>query len=231
MVDQRQKTIVLTLALMLAFYTVLLPAWLESRRAYGELVTDIASRCFPLLRIAGSVRAEGKSTITSTYIMRDPQSGGFGMVKQRLLSVPDLPLGVAASLGMAFLPWVRRLILVPLTTLWILLLHVGLTCLTALRIAMILGGPRRSPSELNGSLANAVEAIARYRDVSPVLILLLVGAMCVLVRPKLESSGRCLSSPCPRRRASLSKTRETIWFPIKGPYIKLKSRVHRRFWQ
>jgi len=194
MVDQRQKTIVLTLALTLLFYLALLPAWLESRRSYGELVTNTASRCLPLLGIAGSVRAEGESTITSTYIMRDPQSGGWGMVKQRLLSIPDLPLGVAACLGMAFLPWVRRLLLVPLTILWILLLHVGLTCLTALRIAMILGGPRRSPSELNTSLSNTVEAIARYRDVSPVLILLFVGAMYLLVRPKLKSPGRRVAS-------------------------------------
>jgi hypothetical protein len=167
----RQKAIILAFILILVLYLLLLPVWMRMQMPYGRLVAAVSSL---ILSGSGVGSVHMTSHGTTTYILRDPQSGGWGRINQRLLSVPDLPLAIAVTLGMTFLTWTRRSMLALAAILCLFLIHIALTCVTAFRLHGVLAGPRLSSSELDGKLHGTAEAVGSYRDIAPIAVLFLI---------------------------------------------------------
>lgn len=184
----KPRAVFLTILLALTFYGALLPVWLAAREPYACLVTRTATALLPLFGIHGSVTASAHTSISLTYVLEDPRTGGWGGVKQRHLNVPDLPLAIALAGSLFFLPWRRRLLVLLESVLFLFLLHLSLVVATAIRLSAHLQNLGLSGAELESKLYRSAEAIAAYRDVAPGVVVVIVGLLAALTGGKSSHS-------------------------------------------
>lgn len=188
----KARRALLGIGFTLVAYVVLVPVWLHLREPYGRAVTAVTTRvALPLMGVPGSVETRMDRSVVTVYTLRYARTEGWGQVQQRLLNVPDLPLALAAAIGLSFLSWRRRALVAATATATIFALHVMLATVTALRLASILNDPNVDPGGLDERLHRSAEQVGAYRDIAPVAVLLLVGLIAYAVarvRPPREGT-------------------------------------------
>jgi len=167
--------IVLTFLLALGLYGFMLPFWLSVDEFWARGVAAGASRIgMPFTGQPGSVQLKPGRSIHFEYLLPDPRTGGTARVPQRLLNLPDVPLGIALSLSLLGLAWRRRLVLAAVVTLVLGIVHVGLLTVSAHRAAALLRETGLDLSELNRRLSDSLNGMNRYGDLSVILVVALV---------------------------------------------------------
>jgi hypothetical protein len=169
--------ILLTFLLALGLYGFMLPLWLAVDSSWARGVAAGASRVgMPLTGQAGSVRLKPGRSIQFEYLLPDPRTGGIARVPQRLLNLPDVPLGIALSLSLLGLAWRRRLVLAGLITVVLYALQVSLVTVSAHRAAGLLRDTGLDLTSLNSRLSASLNGMNRYGDLSVILVVAMVAA-------------------------------------------------------
>ncbi|MDZ4804817.1 MAG: hypothetical protein SGI90_08165 [Candidatus Eisenbacteria bacterium] len=177
------KQIVLIFLLALGLYGFMLPIWIRIDTLWGRGVAAGASTIgMPLTGIQGDVRLKSARSVQFEYFLSDPRTGGTARVPQRLLNLPDVPLGIALSLSLLGLGWRRRLLLAAGTTTLLYIIHVALLTMSAHRAAALLAQTSLSGEDLNERLAAAMNSMNQYGDLSVVAVVVLTAIGWFLLR-------------------------------------------------
>ncbi|HEX7878359.1 MAG TPA: hypothetical protein VF720_03065 [Candidatus Eisenbacteria bacterium] len=166
--------IILTFLLALGLYGFMLPLWLSVESFWARGVAAGASRlAMPTTGQPGSVQLKPGRSIHFEYLLPDPRTGGTARVPQRLLNLPDVPLGIALSLSLLGLAWRRRVVLAAGITAILYLVHVVLLTVSAHRAAALLRQTGLDLTELNRRLSESLNGMNRYGDLSVILVVAL----------------------------------------------------------
>lgn len=177
------KQIVLIFLLALGLYGFMLPIWIRIDTLWGRGVAAGASTIgMPLTGIPGDVRLKSARSVQFEYFLPDPRTGGTARVPQRLLNLPDVPLGIALSLSLLGLGWRRRLLLAAAITTLLYIIHVALLTMSAHRAAALLAQTSLSGEDLNERLAAAMNSMNQYGDLSVVAVVVLTAIGWSLLR-------------------------------------------------
>lgn len=168
------KRIALIGLLALGLYGFMLPIWLSYDTIWARGVA-LGARVagMPLTAQPGGVRIMPGRSIHFEYLLPDPRTGATARVPQRLLNLPDVPLGIALSLSLLGLGWRRRLALAAMITGVLYLVHVTLLTVSAHRAAGLLNQTNLEITDLNQRLAAAMNGMNQYGDLSAVAVVLL----------------------------------------------------------
>lgn len=174
-VDQRLgRQVGFIFLLALGVYSFMLPIWIHVDTFWGRGIAAGASAVgMPLTGVAGHVGLKPARTLQFEYDLPDPRTGGTLRVPQRLLNVPDVPLGLALSLSLLGLAWRRRLLLASGITALLYASHVALLTISAHRATAILARAELSGDDLNQRLAAAMNGMNLYGDLLVVGVVVL----------------------------------------------------------
>jgi hypothetical protein len=176
------RRVFLTFLLVVAAYSAALPLWMRALGPYSRVVAWTATTIgFPLVSQKGAVESNPGRSVSLTYILPDPRTGGWGKCRQRLLNFADVPLAVAVSFGLGFLALGRRALAAGAALLFLFLCHVTLVVWSARKLAGFLTRTDLSPAELDPLIGRAAVSANEFGDVSPILGLAVLGLAAALL--------------------------------------------------
>jgi len=174
----KPRRILLSLAVTVGIYVLILPAWIKLRAPYTRLAAAAANRAvFPLLGVDGTVAPLSGRWVKLTYTLAYPKTGGWGRVTQRFLDFGDLPLALAVAAGLWFLDRRRRAAVAAAAVCAVFLIHLGLIGWSGVRLSGLLARSDLPPDRLGDVLNASAERATGYGNISTVITLLVVGIL------------------------------------------------------
>lgn len=190
------KRIIVSALLTVAIYGIALPMWMSARGAYATGVAATASGVgFPALGLDGGVRARRGRWITLTYTLPDARTSKWASVNQRFLDFSDIPLAVAASLGLMFLRWRRRLVVALASSALVWLCHLCLVLFCAVSLSKTLQRTDLGLQEMDGLVQDIVWRGTGYGNVSTAVVFGVVGVLTAVMSRRGTRNSSVLSPP------------------------------------